>query len=146
MQKIFRAPIAFFDITPLGRILNLFARHQFMVDEYLADSLLQVATLSTQLCLSGNFFFFFFFSASNIEYSTGNAIYSSCCGIFGADRCDRTLHDHPCRIDVNLCMVLMDVANCHFTFKACMHHPCIINDILTILGFWSCYPIVRRKG
>lgn len=32
----------FFDSTPLGRVLNAFARHQYAIDVQLADSLMQI--------------------------------------------------------------------------------------------------------
>ena len=40
-QSVIYARMAFFDSTPIGRILNAFARHQYAIDAQLADSLMQ---------------------------------------------------------------------------------------------------------
>ncbi|KAG9291847.1 hypothetical protein G9A89_012132 [Geosiphon pyriformis] len=39
--KIMRAPMFYFDVTPIGRILTIFAKHQIFVDEVLTDNALQ---------------------------------------------------------------------------------------------------------
>ncbi|KAI8360647.1 P-loop containing nucleoside triphosphate hydrolase protein [Mortierella sp. GBAus27b] len=41
-RKILRAPMSYYDVTPLARILNAFARHLYVVDETLPDSILQI--------------------------------------------------------------------------------------------------------
>ena len=38
-----RAPMSYFDITPLRKILNVFAKHQYLVDDVLSDNALQVS-------------------------------------------------------------------------------------------------------
>ena len=40
-KRVIYARMAFFDSTPIGRILNAFARHQYAIDAQLADSLMQ---------------------------------------------------------------------------------------------------------
>jgi ABC-type multidrug transport system fused ATPase/permease subunit len=49
-KSVIYAKMAFFDQTPLGRVLNAFARHQYAVDARLAESLIQ-ALQFTPLCL-----------------------------------------------------------------------------------------------
>ena len=49
-KSVVYAKMSFFDSTPIGRILNAFARHQYAVDAQLADSLMQ-ALQYTPLCL-----------------------------------------------------------------------------------------------
>ncbi|KAG0003216.1 Multidrug resistance-associated protein 4 [Modicella reniformis] len=41
-RKILRAPMSYYDVTPLARILNAFARHLYVVDEILPDSILEL--------------------------------------------------------------------------------------------------------
>ncbi|KAF9282831.1 hypothetical protein BGZ68_005732 [Mortierella alpina] len=41
-RKIMRAPMSYYDVTPLARILNAFARHLYVVDEVLPDAVLQM--------------------------------------------------------------------------------------------------------
>lgn len=41
-KSVIFARMSFFDSTPIGRILNAFARHQYAVDAQLADSLMQL--------------------------------------------------------------------------------------------------------
>ncbi|RKP19799.1 P-loop containing nucleoside triphosphate hydrolase protein, partial [Rozella allomycis CSF55] len=40
-DSVLYSPMSFFDSTPIGRILNAFARHQFTIDDLLVDSLMQ---------------------------------------------------------------------------------------------------------
>lgn len=54
LNSIMRAPMAFFDSTPLGFILSAFSRHMTSVDDLLADSLLQ-ALQYTPLALGALF-------------------------------------------------------------------------------------------
>ena len=49
-KSVIYAKMAFFDQTPLGRVLNAFARHQYAVDARLAESMIQ-ALQYTPLCL-----------------------------------------------------------------------------------------------
>ncbi|KAJ3360933.1 Multidrug resistance-associated protein 4 [Kappamyces sp. JEL0680] len=44
LESVLRAPMSFYDVTPLGHILSFFARHLFSVDEILPDTALQVLT------------------------------------------------------------------------------------------------------
>jgi ATP-binding cassette subfamily C (CFTR/MRP) protein 1/ATP-binding cassette subfamily C (CFTR/MRP) protein 2 len=41
-KSVIYAVMNFFDTTPIGRVLNAFARHQYAVDAQLADSLMQL--------------------------------------------------------------------------------------------------------
>lgn len=41
-KSVIYARMAFFDSTPIGRILNAFARHQYAIDAQLTDSLMQM--------------------------------------------------------------------------------------------------------
>ncbi len=42
LKSVLYAVKRFFDTTPLGRVLNAFARHQYAIDAQLADSLMQL--------------------------------------------------------------------------------------------------------
>ncbi|KAJ3130188.1 Canalicular multispecific organic anion transporter 2 [Nowakowskiella sp. JEL0407] len=42
LNAILHAPMSFYDITPVGQILSNFARHLFIVDDFLPESMLQV--------------------------------------------------------------------------------------------------------
>ena len=44
LESVLRAPMSFYDVTPLGHILSFFAKHLFSVDEILPDTALQVLT------------------------------------------------------------------------------------------------------
>ncbi|KAL3977112.1 hemicentin [Sarotherodon galilaeus] len=52
LNKIIHAPIRFFDITPLGQILNRFSADTNIIDQHI-PSTLESLTRSTLLCLSG---------------------------------------------------------------------------------------------
>jgi ATP-binding cassette subfamily C (CFTR/MRP) protein 1/ATP-binding cassette subfamily C (CFTR/MRP) protein 2 len=41
-KSVIYAVMNFFDTTPIGRVLNAFARHQYAIDAQLADSLMQL--------------------------------------------------------------------------------------------------------
>ncbi|KAH6563419.1 hypothetical protein BASA60_010718 [Batrachochytrium salamandrivorans] len=41
IEAVLRAPMAFYDITPLGHVLSFFARHLFLIDEFLPETALQ---------------------------------------------------------------------------------------------------------
>ena len=49
-KSVVYAKMSFFDTTPIGRILNAFARHQYSVDAQLADALMQLLQY-TPLCV-----------------------------------------------------------------------------------------------
>ncbi|KAI8810177.1 P-loop containing nucleoside triphosphate hydrolase protein, partial [Cladochytrium replicatum] len=46
LESVMKAPMSFFDITPLGQILSNFARHLYQVDEQLPESMLQALAFS----------------------------------------------------------------------------------------------------
>ncbi|KAI9204916.1 P-loop containing nucleoside triphosphate hydrolase protein [Polychytrium aggregatum] len=46
LRAVLQAPMSFFDITPLGQILSHFARHLYVVDEILPESLLQILSFA----------------------------------------------------------------------------------------------------
>ncbi|KAJ3103334.1 hypothetical protein HDU97_010239 [Phlyctochytrium planicorne] len=46
LHRILRAPMSFYDVTPLGQVLSNFARHLFLVDEALPDATLQVLSFA----------------------------------------------------------------------------------------------------
>ncbi|KAK9702811.1 Multidrug resistance-associated protein 5 [Basidiobolus ranarum] len=41
LNAIMQARMSYFDYTPLSRILNVFARHQYLIDDYLTEAALQ---------------------------------------------------------------------------------------------------------
>jgi ABC-type bacteriocin/lantibiotic exporter with double-glycine peptidase domain len=49
-NSVIYAVMNFFDTTPIGRVLNAFARHQYAIDAQLADSLMQLLQY-TPLCM-----------------------------------------------------------------------------------------------
>ena len=49
-KSVVFAKMSFFDTTPLGRVLNAFARHQYALDSQLTDFLMQLL-MYTPLCL-----------------------------------------------------------------------------------------------
>ncbi|KAJ1548114.1 hypothetical protein HK096_004666, partial [Nowakowskiella sp. JEL0078] len=46
LEAVFHAPMSFYDITPVGQILSNFARHLFLVDDFLPEAALQVLSFS----------------------------------------------------------------------------------------------------
>lgn len=42
LKTILRAPLGYFDVTPLGQILSTFAKHLYLIDDFLPEALLQV--------------------------------------------------------------------------------------------------------
>ncbi|KAJ1566018.1 hypothetical protein HK096_004419, partial [Nowakowskiella sp. JEL0078] len=46
LDAVFHAPMSFYDITPVGQILSNFARHLFLVDDFLPEAALQVLSFS----------------------------------------------------------------------------------------------------
>ncbi|KAJ3189633.1 Multidrug resistance-associated protein 1 [Irineochytrium annulatum] len=46
LRRVLRAPMSFYDITPLGQILSNFARHLFLVDDSLPDVTLQALSFA----------------------------------------------------------------------------------------------------
>ncbi|KAJ3297065.1 hypothetical protein HDU79_004908, partial [Rhizoclosmatium sp. JEL0117] len=46
LKAIVRAPMSFFDSTPLGQILSNFARHLYLIDDSLPESLFQVLSIT----------------------------------------------------------------------------------------------------
>ncbi len=67
-KSVIYAKMSFFDTTPIGRILNAFARHQYSVDAQLADSLMQLLQY-TPLCMGAMIL------VMSVMYPT--------CGVFG---------------------------------------------------------------
>ena len=54
LRRILSVPVAFFDVTPLGRILNRFSSDMLTVDEELSQTISQV-TNSLFSCLGSLF-------------------------------------------------------------------------------------------
>jgi ABC-type multidrug transport system fused ATPase/permease subunit len=48
-NALMRSPLSFFELTPTGRILNLFSRDVFVVDEVLIQSLAGIVRMTTQV-------------------------------------------------------------------------------------------------
>eukprot|EP00842_Homolaphlyctis_polyrhiza_P000575 jgi/Hompol1/1518/HPOL_000924-RA len=46
IKAVLGAPMAFYDITPLGHVLSFFARHLFQIDEFLPETALQVLSFA----------------------------------------------------------------------------------------------------
>jgi ABC-type multidrug transport system fused ATPase/permease subunit len=46
LKAVLRAPMSFYDVTPLGQILSNFARHLFLVDDSLPEAALQFLSYS----------------------------------------------------------------------------------------------------
>jgi ABC-type multidrug transport system fused ATPase/permease subunit len=49
LQRILNAPVAFFDVTPLGRILNRFSSDMLTIDEELSQTINQLSNSVFQL-------------------------------------------------------------------------------------------------
>ena len=64
IKRILRAPLSYFDVTPLSKILIVFAKHQYCMDDVFSDNMLQVHGHSgfcvpgTACVPFGNLFFF----------------------------------------------------------------------------------------
>ncbi|RKO85359.1 ABC transporter type 1, transmembrane domain-containing protein, partial [Blyttiomyces helicus] len=81
LQAVLRAPMSFYDVTPLGQILSNFARHLFLIDDFLPEAALQVLSFAPILLgtiLLVSIFVPWFWATLPVYFAAGWLLVSRC--------------------------------------------------------------------